>query len=316
MNNSRRSIMSSEKVAILMCTFQGERFLVEQLESIERQTHQNWVLWVSDDGSKDGTLDILKYFAKKWGKGKLILLEGPRRGFNANFLSLACNSNVNGDYFCFADQDDIWVVNKLERGIAFLNASLQNIPLMYCSRTELINECGDRIGFSPLFAKPPSFANALVQNIAGGNTMMFNGRARALLTKAGADTFVVFYDWWLYLLVTGWGGIVFYDSRCSVLYRQHSINEIGVSADWWSRMRRLRDSISGRRVKWSDANLAALNALSVELSLENRKTLNHFISAKRRPVFARLISLKKSGAYAQTSLGCWHLFLTVLIGRL
>ena len=69
----------------------------------------------------------------------------------------------------------------------------------------------NEFGFSPLFSKPPSFANAIVQNIGGGNTMVFNNALRALLREAGKDVSVISHDWWSYIVAAGCGGKIFYD---------------------------------------------------------------------------------------------------------
>ena len=97
-------------VAILMCTLNGERFLKEQLDSFTTQTHQDWTLWVSDDGSTDQTLEILRATQAEWGADRLKIVEGPRKGFARNFLSLACRAEIEAEYFAFSDQDDVWLL--------------------------------------------------------------------------------------------------------------------------------------------------------------------------------------------------------------
>src|SRR3990172_7498629 len=91
------------RVAILMGTFQDERFLAQQLDSIRAQTCSDWAIWVSDDRSSDATLSILESYQAKWGRHKLSIQSGPAQGFRANFLSLACNTAIPADYFAFCD---------------------------------------------------------------------------------------------------------------------------------------------------------------------------------------------------------------------
>ena len=81
-------------IAILLATFNGEKFLAEQLDSLQAQTITNWQLYVSDDGSTDRTMDIIKHYQKLWGAEKIQYKDGPQKGFAQNFLSLACNSNI------------------------------------------------------------------------------------------------------------------------------------------------------------------------------------------------------------------------------
>ena len=125
------------KVAILMCTYNGEKYLVEQLESIAAQTHQNWAVYVSDDGSSDSTNQILSKYQDKWGKCRLFIQRGPSKGFAANFLSLVTNSKIHADFYAYSDQDDIFETNKLERAIKSLKENSLQIPSLYCSRTIL-----------------------------------------------------------------------------------------------------------------------------------------------------------------------------------
>ena len=94
-------------IAILMCTYNGERFIAEQIDSFLNQTHKNIALWVSDDGSTDGTMIILKKYQEKFPKGRFKIINGPGKGFVMNFLSLICHKDVKADYYAFSDQDDI-----------------------------------------------------------------------------------------------------------------------------------------------------------------------------------------------------------------
>src|SRR5262249_46946867 len=159
---------------ILLCTLNGERFLVEQLASLERQTFTNWRLVASDDGSNDHTKSILQAFKRSHETGKVEIIDGPQRGAPANFLFLACRQNPVSDYYAFCDQDDVWEADKLARAIAILEQAPPGVPALYGSRTSLIDESGEKFGLSPLFPKTPTFRCALVQSIAGGNTMVFN----------------------------------------------------------------------------------------------------------------------------------------------
>ena len=158
--------IKSPLVAVLLCTHEGGRFLEEQLDSIDTQGHRNMTVWVSDDGSKDNTNHILEKY-QSTRMENFSIRSGPRKGYVANYLSLIHHSDLKGDYFAYSDQDDIWQPEKLSRAIAMLESVSNDVPALYCSRTCLINESGQKIGFSPLFEKPAGFANALVQSIGG-----------------------------------------------------------------------------------------------------------------------------------------------------
>jgi glycosyltransferase involved in cell wall biosynthesis len=180
-----------------MATFNGEQFITQQLDSLAAQTFINWNLIVSDDGSSDGTLPILKRYQETWRQEKIIIKNGPKRGFAQNFLGLACDKNIKSDFYAFCDQDDVWLPQKLEVAIKHItNFCLDNEPYLYCGRTVYIDEKMNTIGQSTLFNRPTSFENALVQSIAGGNTMVFNRASKLLIETVGLVP-TPSHDWWL-----------------------------------------------------------------------------------------------------------------------
>jgi len=185
-NLHRSHVDDTPLVPIFLCTYNGARFLAEQLDSLESQTHQNWVVFASDDGSSDQTLEILRQYQAKWPAGKLTIRSGPQKGFCQNFLSLACDLQIKADYDAFCDQDDVWLPAKLEVALSnIITNQAVDVPYLYCGRTKYVNENLKSCGMSPLCVFPPSFRNALVQNIAGGNTMVFNLAAKNLIEKVG-----------------------------------------------------------------------------------------------------------------------------------
>lgn len=303
------------KVAILLCTYDGHHYLAEQMNSFEAQSHLNWEVWASDDGSEDDTQAILEAYQKKWPAGRLSIHFGSSEGFAANFLSLTCKGSIEADYYAYSDQDDVWEAGKLERAVRWLETIPSNIPALYCSRTRLVDADNLEIGLSPLFSKPPSFANALMQNIGGGNTMVFNNAARALLREA-EDTPVITHDWWTYMVVTGCGGEVFYDSDPSLRYRQHARNLVGINTTWAARIKRIRMLWEGRFRNWNDRNIAALRKLEHKLTPENRDVLERFASARQMSFIPRLIHLKRSGVYRQTLLGNLGLIAAAIFGKI
>lgn len=304
------------KVAVLMCTFNGAAFLEQQLESLERQTHRNWTLIVSDDGSQDGTLAILHAFAERWGGDRLRVVQGPGRGFVANFLSLTCRSDISADYIAWCDQDDVWNDDKLDVALAWLQTVPANVPALYCGRTRLISDAGVDLGCSPLFNLPPHFSNALVQSIAGGNTMVFNHAARSLLIEAGPDVVVPSHDWWTYQLVMGAGGIVNYDAEPRMLYRQHDENLIGSNTSWAARLIRLRMIFQGRFYEWNDQNIRALETMQHRLCEDHRLTLARFKEARGQTFFRRVFGFRLAGLYRQTFMGNLGLILATLLKKI
>lgn len=303
------------KVAILLGTYRGQHYLPEQLNSFATQTHSNWEVWASDDGSTDDTLAILERFKAEWPVGRLSVHAGPAQGFVSNFLALTCNTSIEADYYAYSDQDDIWERDKLERALQWIDSVAPNIPALYCSRTRLVNSNNQEVGLTPLFGNP-RFANALVQSIAGGNTMVFNNAARELLRQAGAQVPVVLHDWWLYMVVTGCGGKVFYDTVPTLRYRQHAANVVGGNSGWGARLQRMRKLWQGQNRKWNTDNIAALRKLENRLTPENREILNHFSNAREKSLIPRLVHLGRSGVSRQTRLGNIALFAAAIFNKL
>lgn len=294
----------------------GAPFLGEQLDSIAAQSLPDWQVWASDDGSQDETPAILGQYRAAWGEERLLLQAGPARGFAANFLSLACRADLKAEYYAFADQDDIWEVDKLQRALAWLETVPQTVPALYCSRTRLIDEAGREIGLSPLFSRSPGFANALVQNIGGGNTMVFNDAARALLQQAGPEIEIVAHDWWAYLLVTGCGGRVFYDPLPSLRYRQHGNNLVGANTGGLARLARILLLAKGRFKEWNAINLKALQEVDRMLTSENRRILKEWTESRGQSLLPRLLGFNRAGIYRQTLAGNLGLLGAVIFRRM
>ena len=289
---------AESRVAVLLGTCNGAEFLGEQLHSIERQSGTCWELLASDDASQDGTLACLSAFRRRAGEDRVSMTSGPGRGYVANFLSLI-HKPTNADYFAFADQDDVWDADKLQRAVSALSTAARDRPALYCSRTRLIDEQGGPVGLSPLFTRPPGFANALVQNIAGGNTMVFNRAARELLVAFG-DVDVISHDWWVYLVISACGGDIVYDPEPSLDYRQHRGNQIGSSQHLSDRWNRLFLGLRGRKREWNDRHIAALNRMSTLLTDDSRRVLSAFCHARNAGLWGRLIGMRRAGVYAQS----------------
>ncbi len=306
--------IADSRVAVLLGTCNGAEFLGEQLQSIERQSGMCWELVASDDGSQDGTLDCLSAFRRRAGEGRVGITSGPGRGYVANFLSLV-RIPTKADYFAFADQDDVWDADKLQRAVSALSAVPPDRPALYCSRTRLINEQGRPVGYSPACARPPGFANALIQNIAGGNTMVFNRAARELLVAFG-DVDVVSHDWWVYLVISACGGEIIYDLEPSLDYRQHRGNQIGSSQHLSDRWNRLLLGLRGRKREWNDQHIAALNQMSTLLTDDSRRVLSEFCYARNAGLWGRLTGMRRAGVYAQSVAGTIGLFVATILNIL
>lgn len=233
---------STLSVAILLSTYNGEKYLPEQLESILQQTHRNWILVWRDDGSTDRTREIMRNFRAGVGAGRCreARNSGVHLGAAASFLSLLAQTRASDDIvlpeacvqngagglaIAFADQDDVWMPGKLARALPHL-AAAGEAALLYCARQFLVDERLQGQHLSILPGNRPSFPASLTQNIVHGNTMVMNRHAADLVASIPGPPGTV-HDWWSYIVISACGGRVLIDPEPVVLYRQHKDNLIG-----------------------------------------------------------------------------------------
>jgi len=303
------------KCIILMGAFNGEKYISEQLESIEKQTYSNWELIVSDDGSSDQTRRILDAFKNKWPSGKLTIVDGPKLGFSANFLTLISDPKIKGDYFAFCDQDDIWLHDKIQRAIHVLEElKASNKPLMYCGRRTFVNEALEVLAYSRYFHFPFIFRNALAQNIAPGNTMVIDAKVKKILEITNVPD-LPFHDWWVYLIVTGVGGEVFFDNESKILYRQHSGALVGGNDSIAQKLQRFKKLLDGNFIDWKNRNIKALQQYSFLLNSQAKYELDIYAKTLSSSFFQRLKYLMRSRIFRQSVLDTIAIYLTILLKR-
>lgn len=309
-------------VTVLLALYNGEAHLRTQLESIFSQTFRDWKLLVSDDQSTDAGVSIVKDYAAQLPEGKIRLLNGPRMGGAANFLHLLAQAPRDAGYCAFSDQDDLWLPQKLTRAVAALTAA-GAVPAAYFSRTLICAEDLSAPHVSNRPRKAFGFRNALVQNVMAGNTIVMNAAARDLLqniiaqTDAAVCAQVVVHDWWVYQMLSGCGAQLIWDQEPSLLYRQHSGNQIGANDGLRAQMVRLGLMLRGGYADWNRRNLLALQAALPQFTEENQRVLAEFVRVRSTSgALARLRMLRRAGLYRQGALGQASLYLTALIKRL
>lgn len=298
-------------IAVLLATRNGAAYLEAQLESYVAQTLRPALILISDDGSTDETRAIADAFRASTDGIRIELHDGPQNGSAANFLHLIQQVPDDIDAVAFSDQDDVWLPHKLARAADLLPSDGVRL---YCARTYHCNEALERTGTSRTISKPACFQNALVQNIAAGNTIVLNKGALDLAKRAGTPRVVV-HDWWLYQLITGAGGHVIYDNDLVLLYRQHDGNVIGANEGVRSQFRRLGLMLKGGLATWNDVNIEALACVAHLLTPENRKTLEDFKAMRQSPWPKRLAELSRLGLYRQGMAGEASLWLAALLGK-
>ena len=231
---------------ILMSTYNGVKYITEQLDSLLEQDCEKtgkaaFRIVIRDDGSSDGTQDILEEYAGRYPE-KISWYQGENRGVIRSFFELLQKVETS-DYYAFCDQDDYWMKNKMTRALEVLHTMEQDGPALYCCRPKLVDQ-----NLQPLeseIKRPPmrpGFRNAMIENIVTGCTAVFDQTLREMVAKELPE-FTVMHDWWLYLIATCFGEI-YYDETPYICYRQHQGNVLGTKTrkmdEWKMRLRRFQ----------------------------------------------------------------------------
>lgn len=293
---------------ILMATRNGMPWLTAQLDSLIAQTHQNWTLWVSDDGSTDATRDTLNAFDHAYPGRLARLVEGPRQGAAANFLHLVCHPDRPAGMVAFCDQDDVWMPDKLARAVASLQG-LGTAPAVWACRYRVTDRALLHGTISPLWPHPPSLENAVVQNILSGHSLTLNAAAAQQLRAAG-QVDVPHHDWWTYLVMSAMGARIILDQAILLEYRQHGANMMGAGAR--SRQTRFAAVLNGTFGQWIGRNLQALVKANVPLTAQAEA----LVTAWRDPMLSDVQVLRQFGIHRQSRAETGLLYLAAWLGRL
>ena len=316
MTKLNKSNNTEPKLAIILSYHEGKDYINHQLQSIFDQSFSNLCVFIGVDGS-DSLLSIADLKINNEYLHKLTINFQPKNiGFAKNFMEVLASCPEDYTHFAFSDQDDVWEPDKIKIAIETLSQFPITCPALYCARTEIVDSTAKKsLGYSPLFKRPPSFANAIVQSIGGGNTMVFNKTARDLIVKSSMKTDMVSHDWWCYQIVSGAGGEIIYDPKPCLKYRQHHNNLIGANTSWTARLLRCHALLMGRFRFWNDTNLKALEKNRYLLTEPSIKCLNHFLEARQSNLIKRVFLFKRSGIYRQTFLGNLGLVAAILLNK-
>ncbi|HGD4739225.1 TPA: glycosyltransferase family 2 protein [Streptococcus agalactiae] len=214
------------KVNILMATYNGEKFLAQQIESIQKQTFKEWNLLIRDDGSSDKTCDIIRNFTAKDSRIRFINEnEHHNLGVIKSFFTLV-NYEV-ADFYFFSDQDDVWLPEKLSVSLEAAKHKASDVPLLVYTDLKVVNQELNILQDSMIRAQShhanTTLLPELTENTVTGGTMMIN---HALAEKWFIPNDILMHDWFLALLAASLGEIIYLDLPTQ-LYRQHDNNVLG-----------------------------------------------------------------------------------------
>lgn len=217
------------KVNVLISTYNGEKYVDEQIQSILDQTYPNIFIYIRDDGSTDNTVEKIK---EKYGKF-VILDEGKNVGFARSFYKLL-KSAIDGDYWAFCDQDDIWMPEKIQRAVEWLEKQNNQIPLLFHGSFELVSEdLKEVLGVSSIPKYEIDFRRALTDCIFQGFSIVINCKMRDMILACD-ETRCGSHDWMSMLIAIEFGKY-FYDEFVATKHRRLTSSQS--SLDLASRMK-------------------------------------------------------------------------------
>ena len=214
------------RIVVLLSTYNGQKYLSKQIDSILKQNVEHLDLLIRDDGSTDDTLSIIERYSEKYDN--ISYYRGKNKGACQSFFDLIRRVSENYDYYAFSDQDDYWEKDKLDIAVRKLREIDEQIPMLYCSNVIATDEHLHPIGY--LFKKNKievNFHNAIFENIAVGCSCVTNQKLLSLI-KQHIPQRCYMHDWWIYIVATYFGKVI-YDNDSYILYRQHSNNVVGAS---------------------------------------------------------------------------------------
>ena len=238
--------------AILLATFNSERYLVEQIDSILTQTYADWVLYIRDDGSTDRTPEIIGKYLKEYpNRIKLIVdNKGALRSYH-NFMELL--KIVSADYYLFCDHDDVWLPDKIEKSMkemTRIEAAHPVIPVVVHSDMKVVdqnlNVLSDSFwNYSRLLPECSSFKDLICCNCVNGCTMLLNERAKKV-SLPNID-YGTMHDSLVAQSVSASQGVIHAIKEPLVLYRQHIDNVVGAAnvrkTYFWGRIQKFESTL-------------------------------------------------------------------------
>ncbi len=216
------------KIAVLLATYNGEKYISEQLNSLISQSYKDFTCYIHDDGSKDQTVKICEEFEKKYPDLFKILHYDTTGGAKNNFLSLL--EKVDADYYMFCDQDDVWLPNKIEKMVESTCDIKQDF--LAFSDLKIVDEKLNILSESfyresHVVVDNINYKNAMIKGFIPGCTMMFNHELAKKAMKFEDSNNIKMHDWWMVLVALNTDSRMVYIDCPLGLYRQHAENTIG-----------------------------------------------------------------------------------------
>ena len=287
-------------LAILLASYNGEKYIASQIDSILEQTFSSWELYIHDDGSKDGTVEIIRKYEKNYPEKIHLLDYPPTGGARNNFFSMM--SKVTADHIMFCDQDDVWCSDKIEKTISAMEkAEKENgidMPILVFGDLYVVDEelkiiSGSMNRYQKLDPERIRPEQLMLQNVVTGCTMMINKSLAQLSEKCSDISNVIMHDWWCALIAARFGRLVYIDSPM-LYYRQHNDNSIGASHFGLSYILEKLSKPSGIRRSLKNTRIQA-KCFSESFSLDKDELLSRYGELEGLGKLSRLSFYRKNG---------------------
>lgn len=298
-------------IQILMSTYNGEKYIREQLDSFINLENFDYIkVLIRDDGSTDSTLEILYEYRKSYG---FEIIEGKNVGVNKSIAILFDNSDENCEFFAISDQDDVWFRDKFTKATKLLNKDYTDKPLLFASCSEVVDEHLNHIGSTLVPKKKLSFYNAIAQNVTPGHTQVFNRKLMEKLIGIETESIHVI-DWWIYLIATAFGEVLFIDDF-TVKHRQHGKNAVGYQLNFLKKTVNRIKSLNQNNANSISKQLYAFkksygDLLKEEYQLEIYNYFNY-----QKTIFKRIIYVFKTKIYRQSNLETGIFKILYVVGK-
>jgi rhamnosyltransferase len=287
--------MEKQQVMVLLSTYNGERYLREQIASLLAQKNVNIRILIRDDGSTDGTVEILKELSSD---DRISCYFGENKGYSQSFLDLIQNAPA-ANFYAFCDQDDVWFENKLSNAIIKLNCCDSSTPNLYISNFNNVDSNLNYLSKSDFqFETPYTLQSTIIGRSVNGCAMVFNEKTKELFAMKSPKKLRV-HDYWTLMIVEAFMGTIVYDDEAQFMYRIHENNAIG-NINCIKRFAMLFKSFkSGNNERWNQSvEFYELykDVLPCE-SIESLKTIVNYRRSLRQKI--KLLSDKSYRTYSK-----------------
>ncbi|MBQ5988453.1 MAG: glycosyltransferase family 2 protein [Oscillospiraceae bacterium] len=303
--------ITPDTVAVMMATYNGEKYIKEQIESVLSQTYNDFVLFIRDDNSSDSTVSLIQTYTEKY-KNKIILVSDGQtaKGARANFACVHSwvSKNYDFNYYMFCDQDDKWLPDKIaeEMKVIKKHESEGDYPVLVHTdlkvvdgNLNLLDE--SYVKYRSINTNVKDLNHLLIQNNVTGCTMLWNNKLNALIGDMRDDK-IIMHDWWITLVACLFGKIVFSEKN-SIMYRQHSNNVVGATHvnSFAFIVRRLSNI---QHIKYTlsapmDQAKLLIERFGTELDSNSFETVNAFVSLKNKNKVGKWITVFRHSFFKQ-----------------